>query len=358
MPLGGVVAEVAADLAAAQDALLRRGGGPPGRAHRGGWRPSTRRPRRRSDGFAVLPWDAVGVAGEAELAAERMQRALPAGGRRGARRGDDDEAGLLARGRPRRTDRRRRDRRVRPGRRAEPAVGLYLRDRPSRAVAGVGRTCVGRVPTLLFAILESEGGGTWYRPRASASWPSRSWPPPASSSGTWRSPGTWSASWSTGPAESTSIALDRRPSEPGRSSPRARRPSATWSTPEAVATSSRSRARVSSAPCAPRTSTGATSAPRSPSRPPSPVDGARRHRGRLLDAAHAASPSSPTTGPARRLELRYDQIDRARTVLVWGPEPQGRPTPGAGRSRPTGRAGPQAGSPASRRPSTPKDAAS
>jgi prolyl-tRNA synthetase len=48
-----------------------------------------------ADGFAVLPWDAVGVAGEAELAAGGLSvRCLQAAD--GSLASEDDDAGLLA----------------------------------------------------------------------------------------------------------------------------------------------------------------------------------------------------------------------------------------------------------------------
>jgi ribosome maturation factor RimP len=50
-----------------------------------------------------------------------------------------------------------------------------------------------------------------------------------------------------------------------------------------------------------------------------PVAGTRRHRGRLLDAGEGGIALAPEDEAGVRLELRYDQIDRARTVLVWGP---------------------------------------
>ena len=55
-----------------------------------------------------------------------------------------------------------------------------------------------------------------------------------------------------------------------------------------------------------------------------PVGGARRHRGRLLDAGETGIAIEPDEAAGTRLELPYEQIDRARTVLVWGPAP-GRP---------------------------------
>jgi ribosome maturation factor RimP len=50
-----------------------------------------------------------------------------------------------------------------------------------------------------------------------------------------------------------------------------------------------------------------------------PVEGARRHRGRLLEAGETSITLEPAEGAGTRLEIRYEQIDRARTVLVWGP---------------------------------------
>jgi ribosome maturation factor RimP len=50
-----------------------------------------------------------------------------------------------------------------------------------------------------------------------------------------------------------------------------------------------------------------------------PVEGARRHRGLLLDADANRIVLEPGDRPGTHFELPYDQIDRARTVLVWGP---------------------------------------
>jgi ribosome maturation factor RimP len=75
-----------------------------------------------------------------------------------------------------------------------------------------------------------------------------------------------------------------------------------------------------------------------------PISGARRHRGRLVAASDAAIAVLPQPNEAddKLLELRYDQIDRARTVLVWGDSPErapgGRRRPGRS-ARPTSRAG-------------------
>jgi ribosome maturation factor RimP len=54
-----------------------------------------------------------------------------------------------------------------------------------------------------------------------------------------------------------------------------------------------------------------------------PLAGARRHQGLLVDAADTAGGGivlEMGDGIEARLEIPYDQIDRARTVLVWGPD--------------------------------------
>lgn len=56
------------------------------------------------------------------------------------------------------------------------------------------------------------------------------------------------------------------------------------------------------------------------------VDGARRHHGTLLEAGDEGIRLGIDDGPAGAVvDLPYDVIERARTVLVWGP----RPKPGA-----------------------------
>lgn len=51
-----------------------------------------------------------------------------------------------------------------------------------------------------------------------------------------------------------------------------------------------------------------------------PVEGARRHHGRLISADPAGIGIEPKDGPAGTIvRLGNDQIERARTVLVWGP---------------------------------------
>jgi ribosome maturation factor RimP len=62
------------------------------------------------------------------------------------------------------------------------------------------------------------------------------------------------------------------------------------------------------------------------------VEGSRRHHGRLLSASDEAIEVELRDSAGRRLGFRYDEIERARTVLAWGPAP-------ASSSRP-GRAGP------------------
>jgi ribosome maturation factor RimP len=58
-----------------------------------------------------------------------------------------------------------------------------------------------------------------------------------------------------------------------------------------------------------------------------PMGGARRHRGRLIDAGEAGIALEPDDTAGARLDFRYDQIDRARTVLVWSSN-SGRPASG------------------------------
>jgi ribosome maturation factor RimP len=57
-----------------------------------------------------------------------------------------------------------------------------------------------------------------------------------------------------------------------------------------------------------------------------PVSGARRHHGVLVGADEGAIRLQPSDVPgAGAIELRHDQIDRARTVLVWGSTPSQAP---------------------------------
>jgi ribosome maturation factor RimP len=102
-----------------------------------------------------------------------------------------------------------------------------------------------------------------------------------------------------------------------------------------------------------------------------PLEGARRHRGHLVDVGAEAILLEPEDRPGAHLELRFEQIERARTVLVWGPVSRssttgrpipGRPTPGrstSGRStsgRPAPARQPVAG--VARAAHDPKDAGS
>ena len=66
-----------------------------------------------------------------------------------------------------------------------------------------------------------------------------------------------------------------------------------------------------------------------------PVDSSRRHRGRLLEVGSDGIVIEPDDAAGTRLDVSYDQIDRARTVLVWGPGPGG---PARGRRTPAGAA--------------------
>ncbi len=53
------------------------------------------------------------------------------------------------------------------------------------------------------------------------------------------------------------------------------------------------------------------------------IGGSRRFRGRLLAAGSATVTLGPEqSGSEPPVELQYDQIDRARTVLQWGPTPK------------------------------------
>jgi ribosome maturation factor RimP len=54
-----------------------------------------------------------------------------------------------------------------------------------------------------------------------------------------------------------------------------------------------------------------------------PVEGSRRHHGTLVHVDEAIVRLHPKdTESGSLLELRHDQIDRTRTVLVWGPTPR------------------------------------
>jgi ribosome maturation factor RimP len=75
-----------------------------------------------------------------------------------------------------------------------------------------------------------------------------------------------------------------------------------------------------------------------------PVAGARRHRGRLLDVGTAGIDLAPDEASDTRLQLRFEQMERARTVMTWGPPaggPRSGPTPTERRA--------SAGTPAARR---------
>jgi len=51
-----------------------------------------------------------------------------------------------------------------------------------------------------------------------------------------------------------------------------------------------------------------------------PVGGARRHTGRLTSTGPEGIEIQPAEGPeGEHLGIRFEEIDRARTVLVWGP---------------------------------------
>jgi ribosome maturation factor RimP len=75
-----------------------------------------------------------------------------------------------------------------------------------------------------------------------------------------------------------------------------------------------------------------------------PIEGARRLHGRLVAADEQSIQLQPRdAGPdTAAVEIDYDHIDKARTVLVWGPKPP----PGAGRGGKGGAKKRQAASPA------------
>jgi ribosome maturation factor RimP len=50
------------------------------------------------------------------------------------------------------------------------------------------------------------------------------------------------------------------------------------------------------------------------------VEGSRRHHGRLMSAGDDAIELELRDTAGGRLGLGYDEIERARTVLVWGPD--------------------------------------
>jgi ribosome maturation factor RimP len=52
-----------------------------------------------------------------------------------------------------------------------------------------------------------------------------------------------------------------------------------------------------------------------------PIAGARRHQGRLVAVDEQGIQLAPAGATDAVLEIRHDQIDRARTVFVWGPAP-------------------------------------
>lgn len=53
-----------------------------------------------------------------------------------------------------------------------------------------------------------------------------------------------------------------------------------------------------------------------------PVEGSRRHQGVLLSADPDGIVLAPAEGGGDTVSIRYAQVERARTVLVWGPAPK------------------------------------
>jgi ribosome maturation factor RimP len=70
-----------------------------------------------------------------------------------------------------------------------------------------------------------------------------------------------------------------------------------------------------------------------------PVAGSRRHRGQLVAVdgprvrISVADPAAAGGAPGGEIELRIDQIERARTVVDWGAPKDGAPRRGAGHNR-------------------------
>lgn len=71
------------------------------------------------------------------------------------------------------------------------------------------------------------------------------------------------------------------------------------------------------------------------------VEGARRHQGVLVAVDENGIVMAPSDGPGdRTVAIRYGDVDRARTILVWGPADK----PGAKKGRPQPRPKPNADS--------------
>lgn len=70
-----------------------------------------------------------------------------------------------------------------------------------------------------------------------------------------------------------------------------------------------------------------------------PVGGARRHHGRLVSVDGQAATLAPEDAPAGEVvEIPFQLIERARTVLVWGPAPKPGQTKGSKGSKASSRA--------------------
>jgi ribosome maturation factor RimP len=66
------------------------------------------------------------------------------------------------------------------------------------------------------------------------------------------------------------------------------------------------------------------------------VPGERRRRGRLVSADQEGFELAPDESPETTIRLGYSDVDRVRTVFVWGPEPK--PRSGSGGQRGSGEA--------------------
>lgn len=80
-----------------------------------------------------------------------------------------------------------------------------------------------------------------------------------------------------------------------------------------------------------------------------PIDGSRRHQGVLMRADEIGIEVAPADRTPFRLS--YNQIERARSVLVWGPQPK--PKAGGGGSPKRSAAAPHAAAPGATIPGAP-----
>ena len=79
------------------------------------------------------------------------------------------------------------------------------------------------------------------------------------------------------------------------------------------------------------------------------VAGGRRHRGSLVAVDETGIVLVPDEAPGQPLPIRFDEIERARTVFVWEP---GAAKPGARRAAPSAAKSPRTAEPSSERSRT------